>query len=182
MSQLWLTIITVLGTLLAVYLAYWLTGKPRLYVYSPLSTGFQLPPPQEGSQPFSIKAGQVIVQNAGRKSANKLQLVAQAGWQPWGYTIVPNIDHEVRQGPKGAWLMEIPYLGPGETVTVQILNGPTIETVRSLEGPAKMVPVIHQRVYPKWFNALALALILIGLVTCVYGMSRLVMTVLQRGF
>src|SRR3954468_11193690 len=149
MPQLWLTIITVLGTFFAAYLGYWLIGKPRLYVYSPLSAGFQLPPPQDGSQPVSIRAGQVIVQNAGRKSANKVQLLAQAGGQPWGYTIVPNIDHEVRAGPKGAWLMEIPYLGPGETFTVQILNGPNIDTVRSLEGPAKMVPVIHQRVYPK---------------------------------
>lgn len=174
MSQLWLTILTVLGTLAATYLAYWLIGKPRLYAYSPLSTGFQLPPPQDGSQPLAIKAGQVIVQNAGRKSANKVQLMAQAGWQPWGYTIVPSIDHEIRKGPKGELLMEIPYLGPRETITVQILNGPNIETVRSLEGPAKFVPVIHQRVFPKWFNITALLLMLVGLATIAYGVLRLI--------
>ena len=177
MTQLWLTIFTVLGTLLAVYLGYWLTGKPRLYVFSPTSAGFQLPPPQEGSQPVAIKAGQVIVQNAGRRSAHKVQLMAQPGWQPWGYTIVPNVDHEVRKGPKGEWLMEIPYLGPRETVTVQILNGPNIETVRSLEGPAKMVPVIHQRVFPKWFNATALVLMLVGLATVAYGLLRLILSI-----
>ena len=174
MSQLWLTIITVLGTLLATYLGYWLVGKPRLYVYSPLSTGFQLPSPQGGSEPVLVRAGQVIVQNAGRKSANKVQLLAQPGWQPWGYTIVPNIDHEIRDGPKGAWLMEIPYLGPAETVTVQILNGPNIDTVRSLEGPAKLVPVIHQRVYPKWFNVTVVVLFFVGLATTCYGVVRLV--------
>ena len=173
MPQLWLTIITVLGTLLAAYLGYWLIGKPRLYVYSPLSTGFQLPAPQEGSQSVSIRAGQVIVQNAGRKSAHKVQLLAQPGWQPWGYTIVPNIDHEIREGPKGAWLMEIPFLGPAETVTVQILNGPNIDTVRSLEGPAKVVSVIHQRVYPKWFNATVLLLFFVGFATTCYGLIAL---------
>jgi hypothetical protein len=119
----------------------------------------------------------VIVQNAGRRSANKLQLLAQPGWQPWDYRIVPNIDHEVRQGPKGAWMMESPYLGPGETVTVQILNGPIIETVRSPEGPAKMVPVIHQRVYPKWFNATAFVLFLIGLITVIYEIMRVTVAV-----
>jgi hypothetical protein len=67
--------------------------------------------------------------------------------------------------------MEIPYLGPPETVTVQILNGPNIETVRSLEGPAKLVPVIHQRVFPKWFNLAALALVLVGLATVVFFMA-----------
>lgn len=169
MDQLWVAVIASLSSFGVAYFGYWLAGKPRLYVYSPNSTGFQLPPAQEGSQAVWIKAGQVIVQNAGRRSANKLQLLAQPGWQPWGYTIVPNIDHEIREGPKGAWLMEVPYLGPGETVTVQILNGPIIETVRSLEGPAKMVPVIHQRVYPKWFNATALVLFFTGLVTVVYG-------------
>ena len=103
--------------------------------------------------------------------------MAQPGWQPWGYTIVPNVDHEVRKGPKGEWLMEIPYLGPRETVTVQILNGPNIETVRSLEGPAKMVPVIHQRVFPKWFNATALVLMLVGLATVAYGLLRLILSI-----
>lgn len=179
MPQLWLTIITVLGTLLATYLAYWLIGKPRLYVYSPTSTGFQLPPPQEGSQPLAIRAGQVIVQNAGRRSANRVQLMAQPGWQPWGYTIVPNIDHEIRNGPKGEWLMEIPYIGPRETVTVQLLNGPNIDTVRSLEGPAKVVDVIHQRVFPKWFNAMALIIWLIGLITVIYAGVRLAISVVS---
>lgn len=180
MSQLWLTMATVLGTLLATYLAYWLTGRPRLYVYSPSSTGFQLPPPKEGSQPIAIRAGQVIVQNAGRKSANRVQLMAQPGWQPWGYTIVPNIDHEIRTGPRGEWLMEIPYIGPRETVTVQLLNGPNIDTVRSLEGAATVVDVIHQRVFPKWANALVIVIMLIGFVTALYGIVRLIFAINAR--
>jgi hypothetical protein len=167
-EQLWTVILTALGSFAVAYFAYWLTGKPRLYVYSPPSTGFQLPPTQEGTHPIALRAGQVVVQNAGRKSANKVQLMAQPGWQPWGYTIVPNIDHEVRTGPKGEWLMEIPYIGPRETVTVQILNGPNIDTVRSLEGAAKVVDVINQRVFPKWATATVLVLMLIGLATTAY--------------
>jgi len=65
--------------------------------------------------------------------------------------------------------MEIPYLGPGETVTVQILNGPNIDTVRALEGPAKVVDVIHQRVFPKWLNASVLVLMMVGFVTIAYA-------------
>lgn len=173
-NDLWTIIPTALSSFAVAYFAYWLVGKPRLYVYSPPSTGFQLPPAQEGSHPIALRAGQVVVQNAGRKSAHKVQLTAQPGWQPWGYTIVPNIDHEVRTGPKGEWMMEIPYLGPHETVTVQILNGTNIDTVRSLEGPAKVVDVIHQRVFPKWVGGTLLVLILVGFVTLGYGAVQLV--------
>jgi hypothetical protein len=100
--------------------------------------------------------------------------MAQPGW-PWGYTIVPSIDHEVRKGPKGEWLMEIPYLGPGETVTVQILNGPSINTVRALEGPAKVVNVIHQRVFPRWLNRFILLLLLVGVMTVLYAIVRAIL-------
>lgn len=114
------------------------------------------------------------MQNAGRKSANKVQLMSEVGPQPWGYTIVPNIDHEIKAGPKGEWLMEIPYIGPGETVTVQILNGPNINTVRSLEGPAKFLNVIHQRISPKWVNWIVGLLMLVGLGTAVYTLIELI--------
>ncbi|MEO6114453.1 MAG: hypothetical protein ABIP07_08420 [Sphingomicrobium sp.] len=176
MDQLWVAVFASFSSFAVAYFGYWLTGKPRLYVYSPNSTGFQLPPAQEGSQPIAIRAGQVVVQNAGRKSANKVQLMAQPGWKPSGYTIVPNIDHEVKSGPQDQWMIEIPYLGPQETVTVQILNGPNIDTVRSLEGPAKVVDVIHQRVYLKWVNAIVLVLMIVGFGTLVFGAFGLIQT------
>lgn len=63
--------------------------------------------------------------------------------------------------------MEIPFLGAGETVTVQILNGANIGSIRSEDGPARIVPVMHQRVFPKWFNLTAAALMFVGLATVV---------------
>ena len=173
MSQLWIAVFASVCSFGVAYFGYWLAGKPRLYVYSPNSTGFQLPPVKEGANSVAIRAGQVIVQNAGRQSATKVQIVAQPGWKPWGYTIVPNIDHEVRTGPQDQWMIEVAYLGPHETVTVQILNGPNIDTVRSMEGPAKYVDVIHQRVNPRWANALALLLMMTGFGTLLYGLWRL---------
>jgi hypothetical protein len=174
MVDFWTVIITALITLGGAYFAYWLVGKPRLVAFSPNSAWFELTPTPENPQPFAIKAGQIIVQNNGRKSANCLQLTTQPGPHPWGYTIFPSIDHSVRTGARGEWILEIPYLGPTETITVQILNGPLIDTIRSIEGPAKMVPVMHQRVLPNWFNITALLLILTGLATLGYGIYALV--------
>ena len=121
-----------------------------------------------------MTAGQVTVLNNGRKSANSIQFTAQAGRTPMGYNIVPNVARTVRQGARGEWILELDFLGPSESVTVQILNGPRIDTVRSQEGPAKIVPVIHQRVYPRWFNNTVLLLMLIGLITTGYGAYRVI--------
>lgn len=169
MVDYWTVLWTALITFGATYSAYWLAGKPRLIAFSPSSTNFQLQPAQAGQQPIFIRAGQVTVQNSGRKSASRVQFTAQLGPEPMGYNIVPNVDHAVRQGTRGEWILELEYLGPGEVVTVQILNGPPIDTVRSQEGPAKVVPVVHQRVFPRWINVTALLLILVGLVTVGYG-------------
>lgn len=150
------------------WVSYWLAGKPRLIVFSPNSTSFQLAPTQPGGVPFLVHAGQVILQNNGRKSATSIQIVAEPGVLPWGYNLFPTLHHAVKTGARGEWILEIEFLGPGETVTLQILNGPPIATVRALEGPAKAVPVIHQRLYPKWANYLAGILMLSGAVTLGY--------------
>ena len=67
------------------------------------------------------------------------------------------------------------FLGSGENVTVQILNGPLIASVRSKEGAAKAVPVIHQRLFPKWFDVTVLGLTAVGLITLVYGAVLLIL-------
>lgn len=118
---------------------------------------------------MTIRAGQVVVQNNGRISATQVQFVAEPGLMPWGYNIVPAVDHQVRTGTRGEWILELGYLGPGENVTVQILNGPQIASVRAKEGPARTVPVVHQRLFPRWVNGVILTLMVVGLITLAYG-------------
>lgn len=173
----WTIVSTSAATLLAAYWGYWLTGKPRLIVFSPNSSWFELRAQTEGQQPTQLKAGQVIVQNNGRKSASNVQLTAQLGIHPWAYSVMPNIDHITRTGSKGEWILEFPYLGPRETVTIQILNGPIIETIRSSEGPAKYVPVNYQRQFPTWFNLSALFFMLVGLISVFSGIIFIVLRI-----
>lgn len=174
----WTVFWTASITLGAAWLSYWLIGKPRLIVFSPNSTFFRLDPQQVGGSSFNIRAGQVIVQNNGRKSATKVQFVAEPGLIPWGYNIFPVIDHSVRSGARGEWILEIEFLGPGENVTVQILNGPQIASVRALEGVAKAVPVIHQRLFPKWVQTTLGMLMTIGTITIGYVVFIMVKHVL----
>lgn len=174
MGEFWTVLWTALITLSGAWFAYWLVGKPRLIVFSPNSTAFQLDPPQAGNPPMTINAGQVIVQNNGRKSASNVQFVAEPGVTPWGYNIVPAVDHSTRIGSRGEWILELDFLGPGENITLQILNGPQIASVRAKEGPARAVPVVHQRLFPRWFNIAATGLMMIGFITIAYTLFRVV--------
>lgn len=157
----------VIGALTAfacVWLAQWLSGKPKLITFSPDSTFFQLAqePP---APPILIRAGQVVIRNEGRKSATQLEVVSVPGGAPAGYVILPSINHQVSMSAMNEWVVEIPYLGPREVITIQILNGPNISTVRSAEGPAKLVPVMYQRVFPKWLNLIGLGLTIWGILS-----------------
>ncbi len=175
-NELWVILITSITSFVVAYFTYWLTGKSRLIVFSPQSTNFVIPPMNENEQTLYFRAGQVIIQNSGRTSATNVQIYAENAFQPVGYSLVPNIDHEIKNGPEGQWMMEIPFLGPGETLNLQILNGPNIATIRSREGIAKLVDVFHQRVFPPWFNYLATALMLVGLITIAYGIYMIILS------
>lgn len=120
MIDLWATIATALITLAGAWFGYWLVGKPRLIVFSPNSTVFQLEPPQEGGHQMTIRAGQLVLQNNGRKTAHNVQLIAEPGPVPWGYNMFPPIDHSIRIGSQSEWILELGFLGPGENVTIQI--------------------------------------------------------------
>lgn len=169
MELLWTAIISALVALLASYFAYWLAGKPRQIAFSPSSTFFELKSSDPNTPPIPVRAGQVIVQNNGRLRATDIQFIAEPGAPPRGYNLVPSVAHAVGTTASGEWLLELPYLAPGESITLQILSGPNIASVRAKEAVIRQVPVVHQRLYPAWFNALVLGLVLTGVVTVVYS-------------
>jgi hypothetical protein len=169
---LWTAIISALTALGAAWFGYWLVGKPRLITFSPISTFFELQPPDQTGTKTLVRAGQVIIQNNGRRSATQIQFTAAPGPAPWGYNLVPSVDHVVSSTASGEWMLQIPFLAPGEVITLQILNGPNIDSVRAQEGAVQQVPVMHQRVFPSWFNGLALVLTLIGAATVLFSVWR----------
>ncbi len=151
-------------SLLAIGLTYWLQARANLIAFSPNSTFFQLQTEGSNSPSVNIRSGQVMVQNLGRKSANNVQIVAGAGGGPAGYNIVPPIEHRAAIDEHGQWIVDIPFIGPKETITIQILNGPNIDSIRSEDGNAKFVEVLHQRQFPRWINLTAVMLMLSGLI------------------
>jgi hypothetical protein len=156
------------STILAVYLGHLLRGRVNLITFSPNTTFFQLKSEDPKVPTVHVRAGQVVVQNLGRRSAKNVQVTSVPGVPPAGYVVLPSIVHSTRLGPNNEWILEIPFVAPKEVVTIQILNGPNIDSVRCEEGAARIVPVIHQRLFPTWVQALVVFLMLSGLVGIFY--------------
>ena len=156
------------STLIAGFGLYFLQGKSKIVWFSPTSTRFELPPPVAGGPNTIVNAGQIFVQNLGRKSASEIQITSVPGAPPAGYAIVPNVVHMTKVGPRNEWIVEIPYLSASESINIQILNGPLIDSVRSKEGQGQLVPVVHQRLIPKWIQNTAGVLAIFGLFAIFY--------------
>lgn len=155
-------------TLCAVFISHSLQGRVRLIAFSPDSSFFQFDPPSEGGQPILINSGQVILQNQGRIAAEEVEVVSGRGSPPAGYNIVPHVNHTVEYDADGRWKVRFPFIAPKEAITIQILNGPSIENIRCKGGMASYVPVMYQRIYPKWFNSLAIFLMVAGIFSISY--------------
>jgi hypothetical protein len=156
------------ATVLAVLLGHWLRGRVNLITFSPNSTYFQLQPAQEGASPVHIRSGQVMVQNLGRRSAKSVQITCVPGGAPAGYVLLPSIVHSTRIGPNNEWILEIPFIAPKEIITLQVLNGQIVDSVRCEDGLAKAVPVTHQRLFPRWVQLTAGAIMLFGALSFFY--------------
>lgn len=158
-------------TILAVWAKHVLQGKAQLIAFSPNSSFFQFEPPGPNVPALNIRSSQIMVQNLGRLPAENVEIISEASGAPAGYNITPAVDFEVGATSSGRWLVKIPYIAPKELVTLQILNGANIEQVRCKGGVAKFVPVMHQRLYPKWANFLAGGLMTIGIFSLVYWIA-----------
>jgi len=161
-------------TLAAVLMSYLLQGRARLIVFSPSSSFFQLRPREDGEQPLHIQSGQVVLQNQGRQPAEEVEIIAAQGLPPAGYNIIPQVGHTTRIDPSGRWTVVLPFIAPKEVITIQILNGPLIDNVRSKSCGVKYVPVMYQRVYPQWFNALAAVMLVVGLFSTTYWAQQVI--------
>ncbi len=162
------------ATLAATILGQAIRGRVRLIWFSPNSTHFTLHSNDAGVQPVHINSGQIIVQNLGRQAAEGVQITSIPGAPPAGYVLIPSLVHETRSGPRGEWIVEIPFISPGEVVTLQVLNGPPIDSVRSAGGSGRLVPVIHQRLYPRWLQASAGGLMFAGVVAIFFALGWLI--------
>lgn len=115
----------------------------------------------------------VVLRNSGRSPVTNVRLA-----HPYlpSYNIFPDVAHEVIDLPGGGREILIPTLVPGEQVTISYLYFPPVTwnqvngQVKSDNGFAKVIQVLPTQQYPRWFNLLALSLMVLGGIVVVYAL------------
>lgn len=170
----WGIIASVGGPILALFVGVWLNrrfeSRPVLITYYGHISSFTINPPNQ--QPTAVHTHTVVLRNAGRKSATNVRLHHR--YLPPEFNVYPAVAYSTEQLPDGSTDIVIPTMVPGKELTVAYLYfPPTVYTdinrgIESDEGLATEIPVLLQRIYPKWWNVLAGILFIVGLITVGY--------------
>jgi len=162
-------IITGLVSLVVGLLLQKLQAKPKLQYFLPGTFLFDLKDPK-----IEIRTDSLTIQNAGRKAASNIEIIHKD--RPDHFQFSQAVRYEEERTPNGNHITKIPTLGPKEHVNIQYVSyikPPVLLNVRSEDGPAKLVSVRFQLIFPQWFNISASAFLLVGLGTILYWIARL---------
>jgi len=175
---------TIAAPIIALFVGIWVNrrfeSRPILISYFGHVAAFLHTPP--GGQPINVHTHSVVLRNAGRRPATNVRLHHQV--LP-DFNIWPVLVHHVDTLPDGSRDIVIPTLIPGETITISYLYFPPVTVaqvnagIKCDQGFAQAIAVLLQRQYPRWFNRLAAFLMLLGLISLVYLLYRLALTVLR---
>lgn len=160
---------------------YWLKRMEpasRLVFWNPHSFLFSLfPPAPQGqtqpAQPLMLQTNTLIVQNIGRRSAEKIEIIHQR--RPDHFQFATATNYSEATTPTGEHVIQVESLGKGEILSLQLLayvNPPVLAGVRSKDGHAKGIAINIQRVLPKAVRLSLLALTVVGAVVVAYGLAR----------
>jgi len=131
---------------------------------------FELPQPK-----LSLFTHAITIQNLGRKTAKNVQIVHKR--KPDFFKLQPALDYKESFTPAGEHVVTVDTLGPKDFFAIEFLSYATVAElllIRSEEGPAVPIQIQPQRIFPKWFNALAIGLLLVGAGFVAYWIVRAV--------
>lgn len=180
----WSVVATIAGPIIALFVGVWVNrwfeNRPILISYFGNVSVFRSNPP--GGAPFLVHTHSVVLRNAGRRSATNVRL--RHNTLP-DFNIWPNLVHHVEDLSDGSREIVIPTLVPGEQITISYLYFPPLTVaqvnagIRCDQGFAHQIPVLIHRQYPKWFNVSVALFMLIGIVTVIYLIYRVVVMLVK---
>ena len=134
-----------------------------------------------GREVTHINTHAVVIRNNGNKTATNVRI---------SHNVLPDIkihpetDYEVKGLPNGGKELIIPRITPKTEYTISYLYFPPItynnifSSIESDAGPAKIINVRLQQIYPRWVSFLLAASMVLGLITFIY----IVYEIVQRVF
>jgi len=161
--------IPIITLFLGVWAQRWMERRAALVSYFGHVSSFTWTPPK--GTLVIINTHTVVLRNAGKRSATNVRV---HHFMLPDYNMWPSVQHHREDLPDGSVDLVFPVLVPGEEVVLSYLYFPPTTatqvsgTIKSDEGFATTIPVLLQRMYPKWFNVLAATVLLCGLIAVGY--------------
>ena len=124
-----------------------------------------------GREVTHINTHAVVIRNNGNKTATNVRI---------SHNVLPNIkiypetDYNIKALPGGGKELLIPRITPKKEYTISYLYFPptTYNDISSLiesdAGPAKIINVRLQQIFPRWINFLCTSGMILGLITFIY--------------
>jgi hypothetical protein len=142
------------------------TRHSDLIHYSSQPQVVMLPPPAQGQQPIPVTTFTLFLWNQGKAPARNVYVGHY--WIP-DHNVFPDIPRRIEKTPSGGTAIAFDLI-PARTlvsITYAFFIHQTVDRIISYvgseDGHAKHIPVMLQRVWPKWFNNLVGFLLLCGL-------------------
>jgi hypothetical protein len=180
----WQVVATVAAPVIALFVGVWVNrrfeNRPSLISYYGHIASFNYTPPQ--GQAAVINTHSVVLRNAGRQTATNVRI--GHNFLP-DFNVWPPMPYTVNAIPGGTQEVLIPALIPGEEITISYLYFPPVTVaqihagIKCDQGFAKAVPVLLQRQFPRWVNALVGLLMVAGAIAILYVLVTLASEVLQ---
>jgi len=172
----WLIVATIAGPVIGgaagALIERSLQNRPKLFTYYGNVSSHSI---ASDTGPVAIHTHDVIVRNGGRKSARNVRLGHTV--LPKDYRVTPAVEYHLQEVPGSGPDIVFAALVPGEQVTVSYIYFPPLlynqvnSYVKSEEGFAKVITVLPQPQYPKWFNATAALFFMLGVIAALYVLA-----------
>lgn len=132
------------------------------------------PPPPPAPTTVNVSTHTLTVQNVGWRTATQVEIVH--GQAPQLFRFTPAINYTHGPTPSGQHVITIGALAPREWVALQVLtvgNLPPLLSVRSAEGPSRLVTTRQTFVISNARRYVAQALVILGAATAIYWVGRI---------
>lgn len=157
--------------IIAVYLTFSLEIirrclQPKAHIIYGIGHGFCFNVPQNtpNTSPLLISTQTIFIGNNGRAPVNNLEIYFN--FKPEHFEIWPTLDFKPSTTPQNHFVIRLDSLGKKEHFSIELIqsqiNPPTLLKVRTTDREWKETSLTFQKVYPKWFNTIALTLLLLG--------------------
>ncbi|HVA84137.1 MAG TPA: hypothetical protein VNF28_04495 [Candidatus Binataceae bacterium] len=152
-----------------------LEPKVKLVWWTPHAFLFQIRlPGASANATAGFLTDAITIQNIGRRSAERVEIVCAT--KPDLFKLQPPLDYQESNTPAGEHVIRIDSLGPKEFFTIEFLSYTSavqVQIIRSSAGQAQAIPIQFNRVFPRWFNRVALVALLTGFGFWIYWLLRI---------